>query len=289
MQDRYFRKGKADDLMTLLSHESAKASHYDYGAENYDVFNEKKSQQTNQTIENILKKYNVKSVLDLTCGTGSQVFWLVKRKYEVTGSDISANMLKVAKRKARAENLDVKFLEGDMRTIQVGKFDAAITIFNAVGHLTKLDFEMAIRNIHNNLNEDGLYIFDIFNLSYLMKGNNITKLTIDWQSVTDDTKIRKIQYSTIDNDGILASHTTSYSQKGSSPPKKATGAKTLQTYSANQLKEMLHRNGFKVIDQCGIDGLKFSDSKSERIVMIAKKEGSVTEILTPCLAVSNTI
>lgn len=257
--------------MTLLSHASAKASHYDYGAEKYDAFNEKNSKQTNQTIENILKKYKVKTVLDLTCGTGSQVFWLAKRKYDVTGSDINANMLKVAKSKARAEKLDVKFLEGDMRTIQVGKFDAAITIFNAVGHLTKLDFEMAMRNIHNNLNEDGLYIFDIFNLSYLMKDNNITKLTIDWQTVTGDAKIRTIQYSTIDNDGILASHTTSYSQKGASLQKKAMGAQTLQTYSTKQLKEMLHRNGFKVLGQCGIDGLKFSESKSERIVMIAKK------------------
>ncbi len=266
-----FRTGKVGHFMTLLSHASAKASHYDYGAEKYDAFNEKNSKQTNQTIENILKKYKVKTVLDLTCGTGSQVFWLAKRKYDVTGSDINANMLKVAKSKARAEKLDVKFLEGDMRTIQVGKFDAAITIFNAVGHLTKLDFEMAMRNIHNNLNEDGLYIFDIFNLSYLMKDNNITKLTIDWQTVTGDAKIRTIQYSTIDNDGILASHTTSYSQKGASLQKKAMGAQTLQTYSTKQLKEMLHRNGFKVLGQCGIDGLKFSESKSERIVMIAKK------------------
>jgi SAM-dependent methyltransferase len=43
-------------------------------------------------------------------------------------------------------------------------FDAVITIFNAVGHLTKSGFEKAIRNIHRNLNAGGIYVFDILNL-----------------------------------------------------------------------------------------------------------------------------
>src|SRR5688572_20742371 len=94
------------------------------------------SRTTNRTIERILKKHKVKTVLDLTCGTGSQVFWLLKRGYQVTGSDISRGILKIAKRKAREEKINTKFLRGDMRTINIGKFDAAITIFNAIGHLT---------------------------------------------------------------------------------------------------------------------------------------------------------
>lgn len=68
------------------SHTTAKASHYNKESEHYDKFNEENSKLINHTIENILKKYNVKTVLDLTCGTGSQVFWLTKCGYEVTGS-----------------------------------------------------------------------------------------------------------------------------------------------------------------------------------------------------------
>lgn len=49
-----------------------------------------------------------------------------------------------------------------MRDIKVGSFDAVITIFNAVGYLTKKGFEKAMRNIYNNLNNNGLYVFDIF-------------------------------------------------------------------------------------------------------------------------------
>lgn len=253
-------------------HKSAKPSHYNKEAESYDAFNEASSKPLNQLIETILKKHGVKTVLDLACGTGSQVFWLAKCGYEIIGADINSKMLKVAIGKAKREKLALKFLKGDMRTIKVGKFDAVITIFNAVGHLTKLDFEEAMRNIASNLKDGGLYIFDINNLSFLMHGNNITTLTIDWQEMVGDTKVREIQYSTIDEDGILASFDTYYKQKGSDRPKISRASQTLQVYTAAQLTEMLERNGFRVVDICGIDGSKFVESKTERILMIAKKQ-----------------
>ena len=91
--------------MKILSHQSAKPSHYNKEAESYDAFNEARSALINSTIEKILKNYNVKTVLDLTCGTGSQVFWLAQRGFTVIGSDINAKMLKIAKDKAKQEKL----------------------------------------------------------------------------------------------------------------------------------------------------------------------------------------
>lgn len=226
---------------------------------------------TNRTIEKILKKYKVKTVLDLTCGTGSQVFWLTKRGYKVTGSDISPGMLKIAKSKASTEKINIKLLLGDMRTIRVGKFDAAITIFNAIGHLTKLGFEKAMRNIHRNLNDDGIYVFDIFNLNYVLDNNNISKLSLDRVKTVGNTKLREIQHSIINNKGILISYTTYYIQKGSDKPKISKTVGTLQLYTAKELRDMLTRNGFKVLEQYGINGSKFSEMKTERIITIATR------------------
>lgn len=261
--------------MKRLSHTTAKSSHYSDQAKSYDAFNEENSKKTNQTIEKILKKYKVKTVLDLTCGTGSQVFWLAKRGYEIMGSDINTNMLKAARARAKKEKCAVKFLQGDMRTIKVGNFDAVISIFNAIGHLTKSDFEKAIRNIHANLKVGGIYVFDINNLSYLLKDNNITKLTIDWQTLDSNIKTRAIQYSTIDKEGILASYTTMCVQKDNNTPKITSDMQTLQVYSSKQLKDMLTRNGFQVMEQSGIDGKKFVENKSDRIVMVAKKRANI--------------
>lgn len=258
-------------MITYSSHQTAQASHYDHSAEDYDFFNEEKSAVTNQTVESILKKHQVKTVLDLTCGTGSQVFWLHKRGYEVTGSDINANMLKVAKRKAAVEELDIPFHQGDMRTSHFGEFDAVITIYHAVGHLSKDDFEMAMVNVHKNLKAGGVYVFDIFNLNYLMDGHNISKLTLDQSAVNGTIKSRDIQYSTINEDGVLASYTTTFIQEGNSRPRRLMCSQTMQVYSVNQLEEMLQRNGFESLGPCAIDGSPFSDVGSERIVMVARK------------------
>jgi ubiquinone/menaquinone biosynthesis C-methylase UbiE len=257
-------------LTTFSSHESAKASHYDHSAEDYDVFNEENSKQTNQTVESILEKYHVKTVLDLTCGTGSQVFWLNKRGYEVTGSDINGNMLKVARRKAAAEALDIPFHEGDMRTSHLGQFDAVITIYHAIGHLSKDDLETAMVNIHKNLKAGGIYIFDIFNLNYLLEGHNIAKLTMDQTEVNGNIKSRDIQYSTINENGVLASFTTTFIQEGASLPRRLMCSQTMQVYHVKQLEEMLQRSGFEPLEPCAIDGTEFSETQSERIVMVAR-------------------
>src|SRR5262245_7074259 len=137
--------------MKSISHESAKPSHYNKDAEHYDIFNEESSLAINRSIQRVLKKHNVKTVLDLTCGTGSQVSWLTKHGFTAVGSDFNSNMLKIAKNKAKKEKLEIEFVKDDMRKARLGKFDTVITIFNAIGHLTKSDFAKTIRNVHENL------------------------------------------------------------------------------------------------------------------------------------------
>jgi ubiquinone/menaquinone biosynthesis C-methylase UbiE len=252
-------------------HESAKSTHYDQAAKYYDSLNEASSASTNKCIEGILQKHGVKTVLDLTCGTGSQAFWLAKKGFEVVGSDINAKMLKVARDKNKEQGCEIKFIKGDMRTTQAGEFDAVLTIFNAVGHLTKKDFEKAMKNINKNLNPGGLYIFDIFNLGYLTDKDNITKLTIDDQTQKGNAVYRKIQYSTISADGVLASYDIYHEQKGNSKPKRSEAFQTLQVYNKAQLKEMLESTGFKVLKSTDINGNRFHATKSERILTVAKK------------------
>lgn len=145
------------------------------------------------------------------------------------------------------------------------------SIFNAIGHLTKRDFIQALHNIHTNLKQGGLYVFDIFNLIYLLHENNITRLTIDWQTKLEKSTVREIQYSTISKDGILASYDIYHEQKQDGEPFVTNAFQTLQVYSSDQLQELLMQAGFKVITQCTMDGSPFHQIESERIVTIAQK------------------
>ncbi len=254
-----------------IKHITASSTHYDKDAEYYDQFNETRSQIINKTIEIILKKAkHVNTVLDLTCGTGAQVFYLKKHGYEVVGSDFNAKMLEIAKNKAKNQKLDIEFIQGDMRDAKIGKFEAVITIFNAIGHLTKSDFGKTLQNVKANLKSNGLYIFDIFNLEYLLRENNITKLTIDWQTVKENIKAREIQYSTIDQAGTLTSYTILHEEKNHQDPIISQSFQTLQIYTAQQLVDMLEDNGFKVLTQTDVDGSEFKRFVSERILTVAQ-------------------
>lgn len=229
----------------------------------------------NSVIEKLLRAHKVKTVLDLTCGTGSQVFFLAKRGYHVTGADFSPALLEIARARASNEKIDVKFIDGDMRDLKVGTFDAIITIFNAVGHLTKKGFEKAIRNIHKNLKDGGVYVFDIFNLE-VMTDEIVAGLAMHTHKKIGDTQIHALQCSSIDrNKGILTSYDSCMIQKNADKPQSFNNKFSLQIYTTKELKEVLATNGFETLGQYGMDGSEFLAGKSLNILTVARKKTAV--------------
>lgn len=254
-----------------MKHVSASANHYDFSADRYDAIYEKNQEINDEVIAKILK--NKRTVLDLSCGTGQQAVYLAKKGFSVTGVDINKKMLAVARSKKKKFKLNCSFSHGDMRTSQMGSFDAVITIFNAIGHLTKSDFQKAMKNIAKNLNPRGLYVFDIFNLDFMLDGTNVTNLTIDQMVKEKNRVLRKIQYSTVTKKGILASHTTSIAEAlPSGRVREARGSQTLQIYTVEMLKEMLDKAGFSLYKKFDIQGHRFHKKKTKHMLLVAKKK-----------------
>lgn len=231
------------------------------------------SEQTdakNAVVERLLKEQKVKTVLDMTCGTGSQVFYLAERAYEVIGSDFSPALLEQARSKAKKMNRDIAFVDGDMRDVKIGKFDAVITMFNAIGHVTKVDFEKTLKNIHANLRDGGVYIFDIFNLQAITD-DVIDDFKMDIKSVVNGVNIRNVQHSEIDREnGFLTSHDEYTISKEDSEPEIHKNSFSLQIYTAKELQSMLERNGFEVVGQYDLDGNDFVPEKSLNILTVAR-------------------
>ncbi len=227
---------------------------YNEEAITYDLLNEARSNPVNELVANILATNNCKTVLDGTCGTGSQVFYLSNHGFSCVGVDINNSMLEIAinklKKMSSPQNVPA-FINGDICSIGLdSSFDAAITISNAVGHLTASDFLLAMQNINKQLADSGIYIFDIFNLEYFLSNkDNITELTIDWpEQDKNGNVIRKIQYSTVDDSGILASYTTSINAQGVTQNKQ-----TLQIYRLSDLENMLEKSGFTIKQVFNLD------------------------------------
>lgn len=162
-----------------------------------------------------------------------------------------------------------------MRTLKVGQFDAVITIFNAIGHLTKKDFSKALNNIHSNLKNDGIYIFDILNAQALTE-STIPDLACCIHQKVDTSQILSTQCSTFNNKtNLLTSYDTYLIQHKSEKPRYYYNTFSLQLYTAQELKKILAKNGFDVINQYEFDGKPFLEDRSVSIVTVAKKRALI--------------
>jgi len=206
----------------------------------------------------------------MTCGTGSQSIFLAKRGFKVTANDLSKGMLRVAKKKSKG--LGIGFNWGDIRKVKLGKFDAVISMFNSIGHLTKNNFEKAIRNVSNNLKDKGIYIFDIFNLDYMSKYGSFGFEFIDVAQERDGFIYTRFNKNNLDKKkGIMTMNQKTYTQKGYNKPDIKKESWDMQIYNFDELKSMLSKNGFKILETYDVDGKKFKKDKSMFIHLITQK------------------
>ncbi len=223
--------------------------------------------EKNAVIERLLREQDAKMVYDMTCGTGSQVFYLAERGYDVRGSDLCADLIDQAKKKANNLNLSVLLEVDDIRTAQKGLFDAVISIFSAIGHLSQSDFEMALQNIQKNLKNHGVYVFDIFNLQALTD-KVISTFVMDIQDEVDGIQFRNQQISKLDREkGLLISH-DHYSINGE---EEYTNTFSLQIYTFDEMKALLAKNGFEIIKIHDMNGNEFYPETSLNMLIVARK------------------
>lgn len=245
---------------------------YQKNPEFFDAINiTKNTDKLNSTIENILNYSKVETVLDLSCGTGSQVLFLAKHGYQCTGADFSPDLLEQARFKAKTAGQDIVFIDGDMRTLKQGKFDSVIAISNAIGHVTLPDFEKMIQNVGANLKNNGIFVFDILNLAAI-DDSTIPGLSFQTQKKLGQTQILVNQCSTFEkNNGRLISHNSVMIQNNSDAPIIFENTFTLQLYTAKQLENILSANGFHVLKQSNLSGDTLIETKSRSILTVARK------------------
>jgi len=145
------------------------------------------------------KKNRVKSILDLGCGTGNHSILLAKRGYEVCGVDFSEDMRMVAIEKTSLEEVKnpPSFVQGDIRSIELGKqFDAVSMFFAVLGYqITNEDVIAALKSVRRHLKIGGLFIFDVWYGPAVLSIRPSERIKI---IPTDDGKIIRTVSSSLD-------------------------------------------------------------------------------------------
>ena len=109
----------------------------------------------------ILKRegLNPRTCVDLACGTGSVTAILVEKGLQVTGVDLSEEMLTVASQKAPG----AWFICQPLQELKLPRaVDMAVCALDSLDYITDpKDCEEAIRRIYKALNPGGIFIFDV--------------------------------------------------------------------------------------------------------------------------------
>lgn len=107
---------------------------------------------------------NVKTVLDLACGTGTLTCKMASRGYEMICADASEEMLLVAAEKIEKENFDVKPLMLNQRMEELdlyGTVDAVICSLDGINYVEPSLLPEVFRRLYLFTEPGGMVVFDI--------------------------------------------------------------------------------------------------------------------------------
>ncbi|QOJ78789.1 class I SAM-dependent methyltransferase [Infirmifilum lucidum] len=130
--------------------------------------------------------FEVRRVLDLNCGIGRHSIELARRGIEVLGTDISPLYIKIARERARSENVHDKarFLVADMREIartlsREEAFDGIINLFTSFGYYDDETNDDILRQCRRLVREGGFFALETANKDWIVK--NFLEQSFHWE------------------------------------------------------------------------------------------------------------
>jgi len=177
-------------------------------------------------------------LLDLCCGTGQMAAELSARGIEVTGLDVSAQMLCHARAHAPAAS----FVEADAREFELpARYDAVISTFDSLNHLLTLeDLWRVFRQVHRALAPGGWFLFDV-NLE-----EGFLAHWRDYFSIVEDDNVCVLQGDYDPNQKIGRYDITMF-RLHDGTWRRTDAHVTEKCYSLREIKGALKRAGFKDI------------------------------------------
>ena len=217
------------------------------------------------------EKYGLhaEKVLDLACGTGSITVPLAAAGYEMTGIDLSSEMLALARKKADDAGVRVCLSEQNIACFDAGgAFDAAVCSFDGVNYLTNSkDLVSCFARVQETLVPGGLFIFDVstpYKYENVLADNAFVyeydDLFLSWQNY-----YRK--------KSALCDFYLTFFVKSGQNWHRFDEIQRQRCYPLPRLKKLLKEAGFSLLETvAGTDFSPLTDI-SERCFFICKKEG----------------
>lgn len=135
----------------------------------YDMFyGDKDYSYEAKVVKSLIDRYRggikVSKVLNLGCGTGRHDFALAKLGYQMSGIDLSEEMIKVAESATGEGDIAPRFEVADIRSYESRqKYDAVISLFHVMSYQNQNeDILSAFKTAAKVLDTGRLFLFDVW-------------------------------------------------------------------------------------------------------------------------------
>ncbi|MFX0092971.1 MAG: class I SAM-dependent methyltransferase [Candidatus Hodarchaeota archaeon] len=138
------------------------------------MFDEQRWEQALVDVEQIISLLEIKPtahILDLCCGPGRHSLEFSRRGFYVTGVDRTKKYLEEAKNRAKSENLNIDFIQEDMRKFCRPKsFDVVLNLYTSFSYFEDPEEDkQVLKNVYSSLKNGGKFIIEMMGKEILAR------------------------------------------------------------------------------------------------------------------------
>ncbi|TWI56374.1 class I SAM-dependent DNA methyltransferase [Halalkalibacter nanhaiisediminis] len=210
------------------------------------------------------------SILDIGCGTGELLVRLHQEGANVTGVDLSAEMLAVASKKCEQAGFHPILIEQSMTQLEgLDSFDIVTVFCDSLNYLeTEKEVQDTFSSIYQRLKDGGLLLFDVHSIQKIEEG-------FIGQTFAEDAD--EIAYIWTSFAGVYPSsveHELSFFVRDEDDGRyvKVEELHKQRTFPIEQYKEWLIAAGFEIVTITADFTTSLPTEESERIFFYARKK-----------------
>ena len=207
-----------------------------------------------------------RTAVDLACGTGTVSLLLARQGLDVTGVDLSEEMLTMAQQKAEGLENPPRFVRQSLQELTLPRgVDLAVCALDSLDYITDpQDCAEAIRRVYRALNPGGIFIFDV---------NTPEKLrAMDGQVFLDeDEDVYCVWRGEFEEETNICSYGMDLFQRQGRLWRRSFEEHREYAYSAEQLTGFLKAAGFTGIRVYGDRRMEPPQPGEQRIYLKARK------------------
>lgn len=218
-------------------------------------------------IQKIIKKWHPAAhrVLDISCGTGSLLAKFDSKQFRRFGFDFSFDMINQATQKPDHAMRQVVLWCGNMKAFQVKqKMDVMVCLYDSINYLLTIDeWNHCFDCVFNNINDQGIFIFDICTEKNSLKY---------FRNYTEQKKLHQYKYLRESNYNSETSiHMNRFEIEFQSDPERYVEIHRQCIFPVKEVMSFISASKFEYL--CGYDGFSFREAhkNSLRIHFILKK------------------